>query len=232
MSALYFYDDARARQFEPFALTRPASELRSGAMILRQRWEHVTGLESKGFVGAKHLRDFDEDGAPPFIGTGEIPAGSVIVNSRFVISLGVDLSKPFDLLMNDGVGCAVRLARPLPVKDLAEGTVDLGSLQTSLGGKKVAGRWMADIWDYIGTLADQLNEDIPLLGRDLPSAHARPGATMGDGEIFIEEGAEIGSLCRVRHHRRPDSHSARRINSSIHAPRRPARDRLRLPDYG
>ena len=29
MSAVYLYDDARARSFEPFALTRPAGELRA-----------------------------------------------------------------------------------------------------------------------------------------------------------------------------------------------------------
>lgn len=191
MSNLYFYDDARARQLEPFALTRPASELRAGALLLRQRWERLTGLESKGFIGAPHLRDFDEEGAPPFIGTGDIPAGSVVVNSRFVISLAADI-KRFDVLMNGGGGCAVRLARALPVKDLAEGKVELASLQTSFGGKNVAGRWMCDIWDYVATLSDQLNEDIPLLGKALPSALPRPETTMGDGEVFIEEGAQIG----------------------------------------
>ena len=113
MSGLYFYDDARARELEPFALTRPASELRAGAMVVRRRWEQVTGLESKGFVGAKHLEDFDEAGAPPFIRSGEIPAGSVVVNSRFVIALDAALKK-FDVLMNEGSGCAVKPIAPPP----------------------------------------------------------------------------------------------------------------------
>ena len=38
MSAVYLYDDARARSFEPFALTRPAGELRAGALLVRERW--------------------------------------------------------------------------------------------------------------------------------------------------------------------------------------------------
>ena len=191
MSGLYFYDDSRAREFEPFALTRPASELRAGAMIVRRRWERVTGLESKGFVGAKHLTDFDEEGAPPCISKGEIPAGSVVVNSRFVVALDAD-PKKFDILMNDGAGCAVKLARPLPVSDLAAGKVDLGSLQTSMGGRVVAGRWMNDVWDYIATLSTQLAEDIPILGKEIPFSVSRPGETMGDGAVYIEEGAEIG----------------------------------------
>src|SRR5207248_1722098 len=125
VSALYFYDDVRARQFEPFALTRPASELRAGALSIRERWERATGLESKGFIGAAHLRNFEEAGAPPFLASGEIPAGSIIVNSRFVISLDADIKK-FDILMNGGSGCAIRLVRTLSAKDLADGKVDLG----------------------------------------------------------------------------------------------------------
>lgn len=191
MSGLYFYDDARAREFEPFALTRPASELRAGAMIVRRRWERVTGLESKGFIGAKHLNGFDEEDAPPSISTGEIPAGSVVVNSRFVVALDAD-PKKFDILMNEGAGCAVKLARPLSVSDLAAGKVDLGSLQTSMGGRAIAGRWMNAVWDYVATLPTQLAEDIPILGSELPFSPSRPGETMGDGAVYIEEGAEIG----------------------------------------
>lgn len=190
MSALYFYDDSRARRLEPFALTRPASELRAGAMTLRRRWERITGLETKGFVGAEHLAEFDEQGAPPCITGGEIPAGSIVVNSRFIISLDAD-AKKFDLLMNGGAGCAIRLARALPVKDLADGSVDLGSLQTSFGGQRVPGRWISDVWDYIAALGDQLKEDIPILCRELTSRKPLPGSTMGEGELFIHESAEI-----------------------------------------
>jgi UDP-N-acetylglucosamine diphosphorylase/glucosamine-1-phosphate N-acetyltransferase len=190
VTALYFYDDSRARQFEPFALTRPASELRAGAMTTRRRWERATGLETKGFIGAAHLADFDEAGAPPCISSGELPAGAIVVNSRFIISLGAEV-KPFDLLMNEGAGCAIRLARALPVKDLANGLVDLGSLQTSMGGRNVQGRWISDVWDYIATLGDQLKEDIPALGKKLTSQKPPAGSTMGDGAILIHESAQI-----------------------------------------
>ena len=64
MSALYFYDDARARQFEPFALTRPACELRAGTSLIRRRWESATSLESAGFLSSPHLTHFEEGGAP------------------------------------------------------------------------------------------------------------------------------------------------------------------------
>ena len=63
MSALYFFDDARARQFEPFALTRPGSELRAGTSLIRRRWERATGLQSAGFISSAHLAHFEEGNA-------------------------------------------------------------------------------------------------------------------------------------------------------------------------
>ena len=115
MSALYFYDDVRARQFEPFALTRPVSELRAGTSLIRKRWERATSLSSAGFISSPHLANFEEGTAPPAVAPkSEIPAGSIVVNSRCVIPLDMTLER-FDLLMCEGMACAVRLARSMPV---------------------------------------------------------------------------------------------------------------------
>jgi len=192
VSVLFFYDDARARQFEPFALTRPVSELRAGTSLIRHRWERATSMRSAGFISGGHLAHFEEGDAPPAVAPqSEIPAGSILVNSRCVIPLDLKIDH-FDLLMCDGIACAVRLARALPVSQFAEGKVDIGSIQTSLGGRKVAGRWMNEIWDFIGTLCDQLTEDIPQRGKSLEATAKTGAATMGDHGIFVEEGAEIG----------------------------------------
>ena len=64
MAALYLYDDATAREFEPFALTRPVSELRAGVAVIRARWERALGVRAEGFVGAPHLDGFEELDAP------------------------------------------------------------------------------------------------------------------------------------------------------------------------
>ena len=58
MSGVVLYDDARARRFEPFALTRPVAELRAGALLVRERWTRALGCESLGFVGASPLAEF------------------------------------------------------------------------------------------------------------------------------------------------------------------------------
>jgi UDP-N-acetylglucosamine diphosphorylase/glucosamine-1-phosphate N-acetyltransferase len=192
MSALYFYDDARARQFEPFALTRPGSELRAGTSLIRRRWERATSLQSAGFISSPHLAHFEEGNAPPAVAPkSEIPAGSVLVNTRCVIPIDLELDH-FDLLMCDGAACAVRLARALPVSQFANGSTDLGTIQTSLGGRKIKGRWINEVWDFIGTLSEQLMEDIPHRAKSLTATAKYEAATIGDHAIYVEEGAEIG----------------------------------------
>ena len=192
MSALYFYDDVRARQFEPFALTRPVSELRAGTSLIRKRWERATGVSSAGFISSPHLANFEEGGAPPAVAPkAEIPAGSVIVNSRCVIPLDVKLDR-FDLLMCEGRAAAVRLARSMPVSQFADGSIDIGSIQTSLGGQRIKGRWANDVWDFIGSLTEQLAEDIPHRASSLELRTPSDVTTVGKENIFIEEGAEIG----------------------------------------
>ena len=192
MSALYFYDDMRARQFEPFALTRPVSELRAGTSLIRHRWERATSLSSAGFISSSHLAHFEEGKAPPAVTPkSEIPAGSIIVNSRCVIPLDMTLDR-FDLLMCEGMACAVRLARSMPVSQFADGSIDLGSIQTSLGGRKMKGRWINEVWDFIGTLTEQLVEDIPHRASSLQLRTPPDTTIVGKEKVFIEEGADIG----------------------------------------
>jgi UDP-N-acetylglucosamine diphosphorylase/glucosamine-1-phosphate N-acetyltransferase len=192
MSALYFYDDVRARQFEPFALTRPGSELRAGASLIRKRWERATSLPSAGFISSPHLAQFEEGNAPPAVASkSEIPAGSIIVNTRCVIPLDLAVDR-FDLLMCEGSACAVRLARSLPVSQFADGTIDLGAIQTSLGGRKISGRWINEVWDFIATLPEQLAEDIPRRAKSLDATALTDASVIGSAGVFIEEGARIG----------------------------------------
>jgi UDP-N-acetylglucosamine diphosphorylase/glucosamine-1-phosphate N-acetyltransferase len=192
MSALYFYDDAAARRLEPFALTRPISELRAGTSLIRKRWERATSLSSAAFISSPHLAQFEERNAPSAaLENAEIPAGSIVVNSRCVAPLDLKLDH-FDLLMCDGVACAVRLARAMRVSQFADGSIDIGTIQTSLGGKRIKGRWMNDVWDFIGSLADQLPADIHACASGLKIRNPEDLSVIGKEKVFVEEGAEIG----------------------------------------
>ena len=108
MTQLYLYDDAVARSFEPFALTRPFGEMRAGIALGRARWERALDAAAAGFVGAEHLRDFDEAGAPS--AAGDIRAGSILANSRCLVPLGWS-AHDADVWTCDGSIAAVRLAQ-------------------------------------------------------------------------------------------------------------------------
>jgi UDP-N-acetylglucosamine diphosphorylase/glucosamine-1-phosphate N-acetyltransferase len=190
---LYLYDDAKAREFEPFALTRPVSELRAGAEVIRARWEQISGARCYGSIAAPHLADFEEDDAPAAV-TGEttVPAGSVIANSRFVASLAARIDDTSSAFACDGMVCAVRIRKSIDMLGLSEGQVTLDSLVGSgTVATEIQGRWLHEVWDLVGQLADQLTEDIPLIGAKLSGAAVEQATIIGRNSIYCETGAGI-----------------------------------------
>jgi UDP-N-acetylglucosamine diphosphorylase/glucosamine-1-phosphate N-acetyltransferase len=185
VSGIYFYDDAAARGFEPFALTRPASELRAGALLLRERWEFALGAKSSGFIGAEHLENFDEPGAPS-AAHRTIPAGAIIVNSRCAV--GLTRLSPADVYVVGSEVAAITLSKPVDVDRFAEGTLKLSALALTDGKQaEASGRWINNVWDFIATLQVTLAEDVPLLAA---RNNARAGGTAG---VYVEEGATVES---------------------------------------
>jgi UDP-N-acetylglucosamine diphosphorylase/glucosamine-1-phosphate N-acetyltransferase len=189
---LYLFDDARARQFEPFALTRPVSELRAGAEIIRNRWEKIGQTKAYGFIAGSHLIDFDEPGAAPSVSAEQtIPNGSVIANSRFVPTLSGVIDDTSASYTCDGVVCAVRLRRSIDMSDLTDGNIDLQQLvDGGTASAALPGRWLREVWDLVGQLNDQLMEDIPLMGATLAGGVVE-NATVGNHKVYIEMGASI-----------------------------------------
>jgi UDP-N-acetylglucosamine diphosphorylase/glucosamine-1-phosphate N-acetyltransferase len=190
---LYLYDDAKAREFEPFALTRPVSELRAGAELIRLRWERVAGGKAYGFIGSPHLAAFEEMDAPPAVaGDATIPAGSLIVNSRFVVALDETLDEGGGSFVCDGSVCAVRLQSSIDIGSLADGTMTLESLaRGEASPRTVRGRWLREVWDLVGDLITQLGEDIPLIGTALTGGAIENAMTIGKHRIWCEVGSRI-----------------------------------------
>jgi UDP-N-acetylglucosamine diphosphorylase/glucosamine-1-phosphate N-acetyltransferase len=191
LTALFLYDDATARGFEPFALTRPVSELRAGAELIRVRWAIVSGRTAAGFLGAAQLVDFDESGAPRAVADDAvIPAGAIIANSRCVVSLGASLSDAHDSWTCDGQTCAVRLARPLNASTLLDGSASLSDVATGSNAGVVEGRWLTAVWDFISQLSEQLTEDITRIAETVKST-ADTVVALGSHGVMIESGAAI-----------------------------------------
>lgn len=193
MKRLYLYDDAKARLFEPFALTRPVSELRAGAEVIRLRWERAAGGKAYAFIGATHLRDFQELDSPRPAGSETtVPAGSVIVNSRFVVSLAARIDDTSAAFAADGAICAVRVRKSTDIAPLLDGSMDLKDLMPQDAvPAALEGRWLNEVWDLVGFLPQQLAEDIPLMGGELSGAAVENATVIGRHSIYLETGTGI-----------------------------------------
>lgn len=214
MTRLYLYDDSVARGFDPFSLTRPTSELRAGAELIRARWEMRLQLAASGFLGAAHLRDFEEAGAPSAVAQdAQLEAGSIIASSRCVPSLAEAAGdKGARAWVCHGKIAAVRLAEAAPASIFADGSVDLDRLAESArrvtagdarreaapmtpisgaGVVELQGRWLDAPWDLIATLAPQLAEDIPALAARLTIHNPSEARAFGDHPVYCERGAQL-----------------------------------------
>jgi len=197
---VYLYDDSVARAFEPFALTRPAGELRAGAVLTRERWARVAGTDVAGHVTAEHLHDFDEAGAPSVI-TDAVPAGSMLVNARALPAL--DAAAPADapIWRVDGRLAGVRLPRAVAIAEMLGGTQSIDGLARSLaveGAVDLPGRWLGAIWDLIGQLPAQLTEDVSALGPGLAlETRLEHVGRRGEHALYVERGAELESFVFV-----------------------------------
>jgi UDP-N-acetylglucosamine diphosphorylase / glucose-1-phosphate thymidylyltransferase / UDP-N-acetylgalactosamine diphosphorylase / glucosamine-1-phosphate N-acetyltransferase / galactosamine-1-phosphate N-acetyltransferase len=211
-----FHDDATARGFEPFALTRPISTLVAGVMPIGSRWE-VLGAESDGFLGADHLGDFELGG---FAEAAEPKQGTVIANSRFAPSLGAKFDDKADVWASAGRVVAVRLARGLRAADIRAGNIPLESLAKSAAHMaEIEGWWMGEVWDFLRHLPEMLASDLMHIARSAskktaPPSHATVIGTnpvmifdaevephvvfdTTGGPIFVDRGAHIHAFTRV-----------------------------------
>ncbi len=83
MTALFLYDDTQARTFEPFASTRPVSELVAGTSLIRERWQQLFPSADIHFLTDRRNTDFDEPGGAA---VGRDAAGGVRHRQRAVCS--------------------------------------------------------------------------------------------------------------------------------------------------
>ncbi len=190
MSQFFLYDDASARRFEPFALSRPIGELRAGALLIRERWERVLGLPCGGFIGAPHLADFQEFDAPPAFADVAMPAGAIVVNARALPALAT--LGAADLVDIGGRVAAVRLATATPTAPFLDGTAALEDLSSN-GWERTGrdGHWLDAPWDLVRHLGEMLAADLATLGAERTCQSTAGCTVLGDHPTWIEEGAHV-----------------------------------------
>jgi UDP-N-acetylglucosamine diphosphorylase/glucosamine-1-phosphate N-acetyltransferase len=191
VSDLYLYDDATARRFEPFALTRPVAELRAGAMLTRERWAYAFDRGVAGSVTSAHLKSFEEPGAANVV-SGTLAAGSILANARFCPAL----TKWPDgkAWRNEGRVVALRLPRSIEIAELQDGRLALDDLvpaDTKIA--EVPGLWIQQVWDYIGRLPHMLTADVDVLSRTTRSWKGGDShvAVSGPHGVYVEADAVV-----------------------------------------
>lgn len=196
MTMIVLFDDVTARTFEPFSTSRPLGEMRVGALLVRERWTQVLGASVDAFAGRPALRAFAEFDAPPFV-VGDIPAGSIVVNSRAIPLLAQSMSPTVGAWTVNGQIAAVRLRESLPVAALHDGTWTLDSTVTAnTESAALNGVWLEAVWDIIRHLSALLNHDIPVLGARLDCRALRDDQValrgpiiLGAHPVWLEDGA-------------------------------------------
>ncbi len=181
-SRLYLVEDRTCRSWSPMTDTRPAGELRLGALLLRERIERATGLTSEGY-----LRDArGADGTPAGRAAGgrdHLPGDSslVLLSSRYLPPLperrreaGTVLPEPPpERLTRLVVGRAhmgwfippaIRSARDAPGAR-AEAATGEGDGETA-PEIQLPGTALEALWDIVDQHAERLSEDLRLLWRE------------------------------------------------------------------
>lgn len=196
--ALYLYDDQQARAFEPFASTRPVSEMVAGVALIRERWTMALGSSGGPFflAGDRHST-FDELHAPR-AATGVIPAGSIIVNARCAPLIPSEISRArqraaaCSLWRSGNRLAAVRTRDPMDVAAFADGSLGLEELQVGTGSVgDVRGWWLDEVWDFIRLLPEQLASDIAQFAAQPGAVSSAPPPAhviqLGTNPIILED---------------------------------------------
>ncbi len=217
---LVLFDDAMARDWMPFTLTRPAGELLFGALRLRERAERIIDAACIGHVTHPDLIGFDEPGAPPVIDVARLPTtrARLFLSSRAVLDWDTDLDfeRETTLFISDEVvGWLVPEGAPAPSEaELLRPQPDGGDTLT------LPGKVLDHSWDMVHLNAEQIIDDVAYLIDDVFSHEIdeegvfiigehpvvrksdvliEPGVVFdaSEGPIWLEEGVSVRAFSRV-----------------------------------
>jgi UDP-N-acetylglucosamine diphosphorylase / glucose-1-phosphate thymidylyltransferase / UDP-N-acetylgalactosamine diphosphorylase / glucosamine-1-phosphate N-acetyltransferase / galactosamine-1-phosphate N-acetyltransferase len=218
---LILIDDRVARQWEPFALTRPAGELFFGTMTLRARAERALNARCVGHLAAEHLRGFEEPDAPPILRSAPGEGDRIFLLSRFLPdlddSVSTDSWREGPITAGDQlVGWYSPDGSAAPeVPMLVDGSGGTGGSSSS----RIEGVLLDHVWQLITLNPARIAADIAALfpspsQPELPdgvhrygdhplivddSARVEPGSVFdtSDGPIWIDRGAVIRAFTRL-----------------------------------
>jgi UDP-N-acetylglucosamine diphosphorylase / glucose-1-phosphate thymidylyltransferase / UDP-N-acetylgalactosamine diphosphorylase / glucosamine-1-phosphate N-acetyltransferase / galactosamine-1-phosphate N-acetyltransferase len=218
--ALYLYDDAIARHWQPFTLTRPAGELLLGAYTFRQRAERFFGVACLGHLTADHLQGFEEPGAAPVVRVPGIATSlaRLFLSSRALPDWNQEWRNPSGAVTlhmgGDVVGCFVPAGAPNP----EPAWFDSPSRPVDGAEVELRGQALVRAWELIAANAAQITRDFNSAARGSetePPASSigyttgafrsgegvtvEPGVVMdfGNGPIWLDDGVTVRAFTRI-----------------------------------
>ncbi len=209
MSDLYLIDPEPSPRWAPFCDSRPISELRAGAWLIRERWEAIAGGETRGIRGQPSLHGFVEDTVPPVGLLDSIPGPAIVGRSHFAPSgIAPTLPNAPARFINDDttVGWWV------PAGSTWEGehddweTVEIEGFLLHGGYDVITALehfLVADVADFINEGGDALPDECVVIGDpvDVISAgariepgvifHVRNGAVVLEQHVYVQSGTRF-----------------------------------------
>jgi UDP-N-acetylglucosamine diphosphorylase / glucose-1-phosphate thymidylyltransferase / UDP-N-acetylgalactosamine diphosphorylase / glucosamine-1-phosphate N-acetyltransferase / galactosamine-1-phosphate N-acetyltransferase len=202
---LTLFDDARARRWHPFTLTRPAGELLFGTLLLRERAERVFGTPARAqLTGAAYLHAFEEDGSPPVRSYEDAePDGDRL----FLLSrAAVDWSER-------GGWTPPEVAGPVTVGGRIAGWFapsgspppgpafldDPDGWTADRPVAALAGQVLDEIWNLISGTAEQIRIDVAAIAKETERLDTLPAGVhhWGDHTLHVHPGARLEPGCAI-----------------------------------
>jgi UDP-N-acetylglucosamine diphosphorylase / glucose-1-phosphate thymidylyltransferase / UDP-N-acetylgalactosamine diphosphorylase / glucosamine-1-phosphate N-acetyltransferase / galactosamine-1-phosphate N-acetyltransferase len=157
---LYVFDDAVARGWQPFALTRPIGEMLFGAHTFRARAERLLGVACAGLITSDHLQGFEEPDAARVVRLGDVPvdAPRVFISSRALVDWNALRTLPAGTSLlragDDVIGCSLPAGAANPTDRWIEEPAPDGSQIID-----VAARVLGEVWDLVAENPAQITRD-------------------------------------------------------------------------
>lgn len=221
--SIILVDDAIVRDWEPFALTRPAGELLYGALTFRRRAELIFQGQCTAHLVEEHLLGFEETGAPPVQLT---PDEQAQVDRLFLLSRAVPAWSAQQEWTRPSRSGPIRVGEQTAGWFVAAGDLspELDTLRNPVGATlepvaRIEGRLLDHVWAMIPTSHEQVSLDVAALHPEgvataLPAgvhqwgehpvilgdgARLEPGCALDttDGPIWIDRGSTIRAFTRL-----------------------------------
>ncbi len=201
---LCLVEDNAVAGLEPLTLTRPAADLRLGALTLGEKIARAMGVgpgpARRGAILRSHLEAFRRERDPHTVVNDRdwLARGPVIVaNARWVPPVGFDPPAGGGPWLGTCEGLpACALVGPDRAVGLAPGVVDAwfdDLLAATSGGEEVGGEWIARPWDLVSKNADHVIRDFAAMTTTgFTNRHLASLALVGPAErLAIHETARI-----------------------------------------